>query len=143
MIDALLAHDVENYWGLFSGKFGQTGEPTFSNIKVTSDTIFIDTYTVNDGGTASLYDSFKVIKEKKSTSNIAQNTQHAVKIVAKKNKIIISGIEPEKVNVYASDGTLVKEGKDTVISTNKMIPGVYVVKAVKNNKDYYGKVLIK
>ena len=61
----ILRNKVENYWGLFSGKFGQTGEPTFSDIKVTTDTIFVSTYTVNDAGTPSLYDSFKVIKQEK------------------------------------------------------------------------------
>ena len=28
MIASLGKHEIENYWGLFSGKFGQTGEPT-------------------------------------------------------------------------------------------------------------------
>jgi hypothetical protein len=53
---------IENYFGLFSGRFGQTGRPTFSNIKVTSDTITISTFEVFDEGTASLFDKIKLIK---------------------------------------------------------------------------------
>lgn len=53
---------VTNYFGMFTGRFGQTGEPTFSNIDVTTDTISVSTYTVDDQGVATLFDSFKVIK---------------------------------------------------------------------------------
>ena len=48
MIASLEKHEVENYWGLFSGKFGQTGEPTFSKVDVTPDTITVTTYTVDN-----------------------------------------------------------------------------------------------
>ena len=53
---------IDNYFSLFTGRFGQTGEPTFSTIKVSTDSINITTYTVNDSGTATLFDAFKIIK---------------------------------------------------------------------------------
>ena len=53
---------VKNYFSLFSGRFGQTGRPTFSNIKVTRDTITISTYEVFDEGNASLFDRIKLVK---------------------------------------------------------------------------------
>ena len=67
---------VTNYFGMFTGRFGQTGEPTFSNIEVTTDTITISTYTVNDQGVATLFDSFKIIKntlENQWTGNNGNN----------------------------------------------------------------------
>lgn len=142
MIDAFASHQVDNYWGLFSGKFGQTGEPTFSDVKVTSDTIFISTYTVNDGGTPALYDSFKVIKEDRKANSIEQANQSEVKIYTSNKQILISGIEPELVSLYASDGKLAGEHQTATISTNGLIPGLYIVKAVKGNKSYYGKVMV-
>jgi hypothetical protein len=54
-------HGVEDYFGLFN-RLGQTGEPTFSRIKIDSDSIDIDTYTVDDNGEAALFDSFKIVK---------------------------------------------------------------------------------
>ena len=54
-------HGVENYFDLFN-KFGQTGEPTFSRIKVATEAIEIDTYTVDDSGQTALFDSFSVVK---------------------------------------------------------------------------------
>lgn len=145
MIDALDKHGVENYWGLFSGKFGQTGEPTFSDIKLTKDTIFIDTYTVSDGGTASLFDSFKVIKEKKGTSNIQSETAQKVRIYNDDNQkaIIIEGIEPETVEVYSNNGTLISNVNSKTISTANMNQGLYIVKASRKNDNYYGKVMVK
>lgn len=145
MIDALGDHGVDNYWGLFSGKFGQTGEPTFSDVKVTSDTIFISTYTVNDAGKATLFDSFKVIKEKKGGSGLQSETAQKVKIYndSAKKRIVIEGVEPEMVEVYASNGSLVINEKSNAISTVGLSQGLYVVKAVKKNDSFYGKIMIK
>jgi hypothetical protein len=61
MIDGYKDHLVNNYWGLFSGKFGQTGDPTFSQITVKTDNIGVQTYYVNAAGNNKLFDSFSVI----------------------------------------------------------------------------------
>lgn len=146
MINAYADHQVENYWGLFSGKFGQTGEPTFSDIKVTADTIFISTYTVNDAGTPSLFDAFKVIKEKKTAEGISSVAEAAVKIYADNaaRTIVIDGVEPESVDIYAANGVLARQikGSATSISTQDLTRGLYIVKAVKGHKSYYGKVVV-
>lgn len=145
MIEALGDHGVDNYWGLFSGKFGQTGEPTFSDVKVTSDTIFISTYTVNDGGTATLFDSFKVIKEKKEETGVQSEAAQQVKIYhdRAKKSIVIEGIEPETVEVYASDGSVIASRQSNVIATDNFPKGLYVVKAGKRNDSFYGKIMIR
>lgn len=43
MIASYSKHEIENYWGLFSGKFGQTGEPTFSRVDVTPESFTVST----------------------------------------------------------------------------------------------------
>jgi len=53
---------MSNYFSLFTGRFGQTGEPTFSHISVSSDAIHVVTYTVDDKGTATVFDKFQIIK---------------------------------------------------------------------------------
>jgi len=52
---------VPNYYQLFNC-FGQTGEPTFSHISVSTAAITIATYTVSDSGVADLFDEFMVVK---------------------------------------------------------------------------------
>jgi len=56
-------HKVKDYFGLFN-KFGQTGDPTFSCIKVSTDAIDVATYIVGDGGKVTPFDAFKIVKKK-------------------------------------------------------------------------------
>ncbi|MGQ9620163.1 MAG: fibronectin type III domain-containing protein [Bacteroidales bacterium] len=53
---------VLDYYNLFTGRFGQTGRPTFSHVKVTDEKITITTYEVFDDGSAKLFDMFEVVK---------------------------------------------------------------------------------
>ena len=69
--------EVKDYGSLFTGRHGQTGSspgglpssssiygknPTFSNVTVSTDTIFIATYEVFSNSTTTLYDEIKVVK---------------------------------------------------------------------------------
>ena len=56
------ATGISDYFTYFTGRFGQTGEPTFSNISVSTDVINVNTYTVSDLGVATLFDSFNIVK---------------------------------------------------------------------------------
>lgn len=62
MNEAVDKHGVSNYFSLFTGKFGQTGEPTFSNVEVSSAQIKITTYTVNYENKTNEFDSFVIVK---------------------------------------------------------------------------------
>jgi len=57
-----VATGISDYFTYFTGRFGQTGEPTFSNISVSTDAIKVNTYTVSDGGIPTLFDSFNIVK---------------------------------------------------------------------------------
>jgi len=54
---------INDYFTYFTGRFGQTGEPTFSNISVSTDAINVNTYTVSDSGKPTLFDSFTIVKK--------------------------------------------------------------------------------
>jgi len=54
-------HGISNYFD-FLNKFGQTGEPTFSKIRVSTDAIDIATYTVSDDGKATVFDEIRIVK---------------------------------------------------------------------------------
>ena len=53
---------VPDYWSLFTGRFGQTGRPTFSHISVTDERITVTTYEVTDDGKEIPFDKFEVVK---------------------------------------------------------------------------------
>ena len=57
----LSGYGVPNYPGLFSGRLGQPGYPTYSHVNVTHDEITITTYTVQAGNSVP-FDEIKVKK---------------------------------------------------------------------------------
>ncbi|MDR1877754.1 MAG: fibronectin type III domain-containing protein [Flavobacteriaceae bacterium] len=62
MNNAIGSHGIQNYYTLFN-RFGQTGEPTFSRVQVSSDAIRVSTYTVNEAGESSLFDAFEIVED--------------------------------------------------------------------------------
>lgn len=144
MIAAFSEHGVENYWGLFSGKFGQTGEPTFSRVHVTDDKITIDTYTVDPKGNASLYDSFDIIKDQGQTGvSETQRSEVAIRHDDFARAVVVEGVDPSPVTVYNISGQTVTAGTSPEVSTAGLAAGVYVVKVQGASKDYYRKISIK
>jgi hypothetical protein len=61
---------LTDYFTFFTGRFGQTGEPTFSYITVSTDTIEVKTYTVDDAGNATLFDAYKIVDSYRDPSII-------------------------------------------------------------------------
>jgi len=55
-------HGIRDYFSFFN-KFGQTGEPTFSRIKVSTESIDVNTYIVGNDGDVTLFDAFKIVKK--------------------------------------------------------------------------------
>ena len=54
-------HGVRNYFDLFN-RFAQTGEPTFSRVRIATYAIDIATYTVCGDGKATLFEEIRLIK---------------------------------------------------------------------------------
>ena len=54
-------HGIRDFFNMLN-KYGQTGEPTFSKIRVATESIDITTYTVDDNGKATLFDAFRIVK---------------------------------------------------------------------------------
>ena len=60
--DVIRATGIPNYFSLFTGHFGQDGNPMFSNITVSTDNILVKTYEVDSSGAALPFDEFKIVK---------------------------------------------------------------------------------
>jgi len=137
---------ITNYFGMFSGRFGQRDLPTFSNITVSTDTISIDTYDVNDLGVATLFDGFKVVKTNNFTTavnNVFANGENAVSVypVPVKDYATINFKEAvdAKVEIYSLNGTLVKSQLiqgSAQINLQQLPKGVYTMKVVSGVSNY-------
>jgi len=137
---------LTNYFGMFSGRFGQTGNPTYSNITVSTDTIDIKTYEVNDLGVASPFDSFKVVKTTDFTTGVdklSANVQNAVSIypVPVKNYAYVTfkNAINAKVNVYNITGILVKSqiiSGTSQIDLSALASGSYLLKVNSETGSY-------
>lgn len=154
-------HGVNNYFSLFTGRFGQTGEPTFSYVEVKNDTFRISTYTVDDNGIASLLDKFMIIKPDiiDTTNNnpidtiptgIESNSlsrDFNVYPIPFDNKLYIeSNNDVSHYYIYNIYGNLVNNGilnkGINEIELNNLSSGNYIIKII-SNKEIYRKLLIK
>ena len=61
------AHKVENYFDLFTGMFCQPGAPSYSTFTVKDKTITVNSYTADQDGNATLFNTFKVVREREHT----------------------------------------------------------------------------
>jgi len=137
---------LSNYFGMFSGRFGQNGLPTFSNISVSTDTIAISTYEVNDEGVANLFDSFKIVKTNDfatGLNNTFTNGQHSINIypVPVKDFAYITFKEnvDALVEVYATNGTLVKSESvngSAQVDLSNLSKGNYLMKVSSETGNY-------
>ncbi len=84
-------HKVENYWDLFTGKFGQPEAPSFSHITVSTDQIEVKTYKSAADATATLFDSWKIVKKtgESAVENVSAQNNNVRKVMEDGQLIII------------------------------------------------------
>lgn len=137
---------ITNYFGMFSGRFGQTGNPTFSNISVSTDTIEVNTYEVNDLGVATPFDSYKVVKTTNFTTGIntaSETSQDAISMypVPVKDYAYVTFKDSAKanLNVYSLTGLLVKSQiiKGTSqVDLSSLAKGCYLLRVTSKTGSY-------
>lgn len=143
MIASLDKHEIENYWGLFSGKFGQTGEPTFSRVDVTPETITFSTYTVDDLGNASLFDKFSVVKGASSGISSISASDATARIINNNGVVTVEGMNPENVKIYDLDGRCVASADNTAqVPVKHLAAGMYIVCAKHDADSITAKILV-
>jgi len=137
---------LTNYFGMFSGRFGQDGNPTFSNVTISTDTIEIKTYEVSDLGVATPFDSFKVVKATNFSTGVntpSVHDQDAISFypVPVKDYAYITFKESvsAKVEIYSISGVLAKSeliNGSTQIDLSKLSKGNYMLKVVSGSSNY-------
>ena len=83
-------HDVENYFDLFTGMFGQPGAPSFTKFTVKAEGIELNSYTADKNGNATLINTMQVKRTTPHTPPTGiENTQ--VENVKNGDKFIKNG----------------------------------------------------
>ena len=84
-------HQVENYFDLFTGFFGQPGAPSYTRFTVKSDGIELNSFTADKDGNAKPLNTMRVVR----------NTPHTAP-----SGVMIPVAEPEDGQKFFQDGML-------------------------------------
>lgn len=136
-------HQVDNYFGLFTGMFGQpeNGAPTFSRVDVSSDKITFTTFTVDPDGKAHFLDSFDVVKKESiQTGTTEINDASEPKIIRMGSNILVDGPGKYDISVYTPAGVKAASGTGRSLDISDLEAGLYVVRAVSGKKTVTGKI---
>lgn len=128
-------HKVENYWDLFTGKYGQPEAPVFSEISVSESQIKVDTYTSDADANATLFDSFTIVKESGST-DVKKTTQNSKLYPTYATDRINATIDNiVRVNAVDLTGRVYPLSFDRQsIDVSGLTEGVYLVQVVTDEK---------
>ena len=127
-------HGIANYWDLFTGKFGQPGNPTFSEITVNTNEIVVDTYSANQNSQTSLYDSFKIVKGFQSGIMTTKNLQFIYPVPAK-NMVTTSSTNIKEVLAIDISGRGVSlPFQNQTIDVSNLSDGMYIVQIITDSK---------
>lgn len=138
---------VPNYFDLFTGRLGQTNEPTFSNVIVTDESIRVTTYAVTDDGEPYFFDEIKIVKKQGSTLGTnATDKKSDIKMypVPASDMITIEAEDIKQADFYDMAGKMVLTSSHNKIDVRKLDRGVYLVRVMlKNGTTSTQKIIIK
>jgi hypothetical protein len=122
-----------NYFSFFTGRFGQNGYPTFSNISVSTDSINVTTYYVDHSNAVKQFDAFKIVKSDASSVNPPRVAELSMTIYPNptNNEINVQGIEVKHLDLFDITGQLVKSATDynPKMNVTDLQTGNYILKA--------------
>jgi hypothetical protein len=144
---AFAQHGVNNYFTLFN-KFGQTGEPTFSHVKVSTEAIDIATYTVNNAGVPTLFDEFKVVKNNQSGVKKVTTQSEKLEIypnpVSNNMMVEIANEKIENIRIFSPTGQeLIFQKNGNVIDLTTVNNGMYMLSIKTANNIYTKSFVVK
>ncbi len=101
-------HDVENYFDLFTSRFGQPGAPSFTKFTVKENGIEVNSYVADQNGNATLFNKMQITRTKEHT--VPQGFENVNTEVREGEKFIRNGQLFIRKNgkIYTTLGTEVK-----------------------------------
>ena len=145
-MDANLAkHDITNYFDMFS-KFGQTGDPTFSHVRISTGAIDIDTYTVNSEGVATVFDTIRIVREgSKQTGIDAIRSENGIRIRHAGDRLLRIEAPGDVVDVrmYAFTGAQVRSQHSKLLNLSGIAAGIYLLNVRTTSGVYTERLVVK
>ncbi len=152
MVTAEVSLGLTNYFSFFTGRFGQTGEPTFSYITLSTDSIIVKTYTVNDLGVASLFDNYKIIKStpvglKEIDNKDQSNSINVWPNPAEDALNVVSTSDISSINILDMTGklmnTTIVNNTNAYLNISNLKTGMYLVKVSNKSETKTIKIIKK
>ena len=145
-MDANIAkHDITNYFDMFS-KFGQTGEPTFSHVRISTGAINISTYTVNTEGIATLFDTVRIVRDgSKQTGIDAIRSENGIRIHHAGDRLLRIEAPGDVVDVrmYAFTGVQVRAQHSNLLNLSGIAAGIYLLNVRTTSGVYTERLIVK
>ena len=138
-------HNITGYFDMFS-KFGQTGEPTFSHVRISTDAIEIDTYTVDTEGHANPFDTIKIVRNGSKQTGIDKiGSGNGIRIHHAGDRLL--RIEaPEAVvdvRMYAFTGAQVLARSSNLLNLYGIPAGIYLLNVRTTSGIYTERLIVK
>jgi hypothetical protein len=145
-MDAGIAkHGITDYYDMFS-RFGQTGDPTFSRVSISTGAIDISTYTVNAAGEATHFDTVRIVRSgDKITGLEAIRSGRGLQLRPEGDRLL--RIEtPDAVidaRLYAFSGVQVRSQRDALLNLRGIAAGIYLLQVRTASDVYVERVVVK
>jgi hypothetical protein len=132
---------------VYSKFYWQQNEPTFSRVKIKSDTFSIVTYAINNSATAPI-DSYTIVKNGSALSaKMTKANQPRQSLAARllQGFLIVDGLEgTARLEIFNTSGTKVRDlgkrvfndGSQRVALAGLLSPGVYLLKITGARRGY-------
>ena len=138
-------HTITNYFDMFS-KFGQTGDPTFSRVRISTGAIEISTYTVNTEGVATVFDTIKIVRDgNKLTGMDAIRSENGIRIHHAGDRLLRIEAPGDVVDVrmYAFTGVQVLSQHSSLLNLTGIAAGIYLLNVRTTSGVYTERLIVK
>ncbi|MDR2691327.1 MAG: fibronectin type III domain-containing protein [Dysgonamonadaceae bacterium] len=138
-------HNISGYFDMFS-KFGQTGEPTFSRVRVSSGAIVIATYTVGADGHAALFDTVRIVREGgKQTGLNGIRSGNGIRISREGDRLLRIEAPDAVVDVrmYAFSGVRVLSQSGNLLNLSGIAAGIYLLNVRTTSGIYTERFIVR
>ncbi|MDR1258076.1 MAG: fibronectin type III domain-containing protein [Tannerellaceae bacterium] len=144
MDESIPKHSITGYFDMFS-RFGQTGEPTFSHVRISAEAITIATYTVNASGEASHFDTIRVVRSGDKTNAEEIRQDNELKLYHEGHRLLrieTPGV-PLDVSLYAFSGVRVLSQRGSLLNLHGIPSGIYLLNVRTATTAYTERLVIR
>jgi hypothetical protein len=140
-------HNIADYFDMF-GKFGQTGEPTFSHVRISTGAIAISTYTVDTEGNATLFDTIRIVRDgskQKTGMDEINSSANGIRIYRENDRLLRIEAPDAVVDVrmYTFSGIQIRSQHSNLLNLTGISAGIYLLNVRTTSGVYTERLVVK